>query len=153
MGRTRAITEDVVAELRKLREAGMSQRQVAERLGISKSAVVIYDSPEALEAYQRRKAEAVALRKEARALPRQPKEKLRKLDHRQTIAAREPLLRQVFDEIWAARLTQEEVAARAGVSWNVLTRWKKGHSDPRLSLFKAVAQTLGYELVLVKRDV
>jgi transcriptional regulator with XRE-family HTH domain len=153
MGRHRAITDDVVAEIHRLREGGMTQRQVAEKLKISKSAVVIYDSEKAVEAYQRRKREAVERRKAARMKPREPKEKVRKLDSRNAIVTGEPLIRQIFDEMWDQRVTQEDVAAKAGVSWNVLSRWKKGHNDPRLSLFKAVAEVLGYEIVLRKRDV
>lgn len=45
---------------------------------------------------------------------------------------------------------QTRIAQRAGISRHTLLHWRRGTSDPRLSLFTAVAQVMGYKLVLVE---
>lgn len=43
------------------------------------------------------------------------------------------------------------VASRVGVDVQTLRNWKAGRSDPKLSLFLATADVLGYKLVLQKK--
>jgi transcriptional regulator with XRE-family HTH domain len=45
----------------------------------------------------------------------------------------------------------QAVAQRAGVSKCTLRNWRRGVADPKLSLFIAVADVLGYELRLVRK--
>ena len=49
----------------------------------------------------------------------------------------------------AAKLTQEELATRAGLSRMTVQRTESGQIDPRLSSLMVMAQALGLDLMLV----
>jgi transcriptional regulator with XRE-family HTH domain len=49
------------------------------------------------------------------------------------------------------QLTQDAVAARAGVSPASISHWEIGYSDPTLRCFAAWAEALGFEVILARK--
>ncbi|NND02068.1 MAG: helix-turn-helix transcriptional regulator [Acidimicrobiia bacterium] len=48
----------------------------------------------------------------------------------------------------AAGLSQKKLAARLGTSQSVVSRWERGHDEPRLSSLRAIARACGFRLAL-----
>lgn len=63
----------------------------------------------------------------------------------------DPLVRQLFDMISTAGLTQIELAARVGTHQAVICHWKH-RSSPTLALFSAAVQAAGGRLVILPLD-
>lgn len=62
-----------------------------------------------------------------------------------------PLIRFMVEEINRQRKTYCQISAQAGVFEHFAHRWTHG-SDPQLSKFEAVLNTLGYRLTVEKID-
>ncbi len=48
----------------------------------------------------------------------------------------------------AAALTQRELAERIGTTQSAVSRWERGHDEPRLSTLDAIVAACGFRLVL-----
>ena len=46
----------------------------------------------------------------------------------------------------SAGLSQQELAVRLGTTLSAVSRWERGHDEPRLSSLRAVAQACGFRL-------
>lgn len=64
-----------------------------------------------------------------------------------------PLVKQLY-QIYTreAAGNLEGLSKRSGVSRAAVRRWAKAERDPKLSLFEAVAESLGYEVILRKKE-
>lgn len=60
------------------------------------------------------------------------------------------ILKEFRDAYYNAEIQHRELAKLAGVSNSALTYWITGRSSPSVHLLEAVAQVLGYRLVLEK---
>jgi hypothetical protein len=60
---------------------------------------------------------------------------------------------QLLDDLFAiiGRRSLKMVGARAGVNWRILYTWRSHIRRPTLVTFVAVANTMGYDVVLVKK--
>lgn len=63
-----------------------------------------------------------------------------------------PIIRQLFDRIDDAGVPGRELQRRSGVHHVTLSKWKHGTNAPRLTDFEAVAQAMGFSVVLVPLD-
>lgn len=52
----------------------------------------------------------------------------------------------------AAGLTQSEMAQRLGTAQSAVSRWERGHEEPRLSTLEAIARTCGKTLRITVDD-
>lgn len=59
------------------------------------------------------------------------------------------LAKALIDARIAKKLTQEELAKKAGVTQNTITRLESGTTNPTFATINRVASALGKELVLV----
>lgn len=143
------ITTDMVAEIRRLLGDGHSMRTVADMLGISRSSVKKYQTEDAIE---RRNVTIARTNQTYRERQRAERRNGSPPAH-MAIRTASPIVRELFEEMWRQGLKQHEIARRIGVSHNVLTLWKKGRTGPSMFSAQAMADVLGYELVLQKRDV
>lgn len=57
-----------------------------------------------------------------------------------------PLVRWAWDQMTSQRITQEEVAKRAGISSTTLRNWCQGRSSPKFMDIEAVVNVLGGEI-------
>jgi len=48
----------------------------------------------------------------------------------------------------AAGLSQEQLARRLGTTQSVISRWERGHDEPRVSTLAAIARAIGCRLVV-----
>lgn len=48
----------------------------------------------------------------------------------------------------AAGLSQEQLARRLGTTQSVISRWERGHDEPRVSTLGAIARATGRRLVV-----
>lgn len=62
------------------------------------------------------------------------------------------VVRDLFDVIDATDLSAGTLASRVGVHRVTLSRWKHGGATPTILDVEALAQVLGYELVLKPRE-
>ncbi len=58
-----------------------------------------------------------------------------------------PLIHVLWAEMNAQRVSQEDVAARAGVSSSAMRKWRRGHRSPNLCDVEACLNVLGLEIV------
>lgn len=53
----------------------------------------------------------------------------------------------------SAGLTQSELAVRIGTAQSAISRWERGHDEPRLGTLAAIVSACGFRLVLgLERD-
>jgi transcriptional regulator with XRE-family HTH domain len=64
----------------------------------------------------------------------------------------DPILQQIFLAIYHAGLPAAEIARRVGITNVSLTRYKKGTATPTIVVVNSLAQVLGYELQLVRKN-
>jgi transcriptional regulator with XRE-family HTH domain len=60
------------------------------------------------------------------------------------------LVRWMWREINRQHASQEDIAARSGVSSSAMRKWRAGNRSPRMFDFDAIAQVLGYKLTVRK---
>ena len=72
--------------------------------------------------------------------------------HRPIVKARTAsyVLRELFDEIMPAQMSQLEAAAELDISRVSLAYWKSGRTAPDIVDVETLVQVLGYRLKLVK---
>lgn len=63
-----------------------------------------------------------------------------------------PFVRKIWVEINTQCTSQEDVAARAGVSSSAMRKWRRGINSPKLIDIEAVLNALGYKIVLKSDD-
>ncbi|MGQ0824997.1 MAG: helix-turn-helix domain-containing protein [Actinomycetota bacterium] len=73
-----------------------------------------------------------------------------------SVTSRRPLAetdpgRLIRDARRAAGITQAELARRAGTTQSMISRWERGHDEPRLATLAAILRACGYEPELVMR--
>lgn len=61
------------------------------------------------------------------------------------------LVKQMRDIRKASPLTDMQIEAKSGIAASTLRHWWTGKRNPKLYNFEAIMNTLGYDLVLVKR--
>jgi transcriptional regulator with XRE-family HTH domain len=140
------ITAVQVEEMRRLRGDGLSFRQIAAIVGVSRETVKKYQSDQNVE--RKRVADRRATRRHAERSRQHGEPK-----GIHTIKTASTVVRALLLEAWRQRIPQQELAKRIGVSHSVVTLWKKGKAGPSMLSVEAMADVLGYELVLQKRDV
>lgn len=59
-----------------------------------------------------------------------------------------PLLRRLWAEMAAQRVSQEDVAERSGVSSSAMRKWRNATRKPNLPDLEACFNALGYELTI-----
>lgn len=64
-----------------------------------------------------------------------------------------PLLKLLMAEADERRWLDKEIAYRSGLAANTFRKWRYGTSQPTLETFSVFAETFGYELTLVKKEV
>lgn len=69
-----------------------------------------------------------------------------------THEAAHPIVRWIWDQINFQRISQQDVAERAGISSSALRKWRNGKGSPRLSELEAVLSTLGFALVVSMKE-
>lgn len=142
------ITADQVAEIRRLLAEGHSRRAVAALVGVSRASVDKYRSTDAVE-----RRRAVSIRTEQkRKQARKEQSRSKAPPEHLAIKTAVPLLQELFDIAWKQGTRQQDIAAAARVSPGAVQNWKKGKADPTLRNLEAVADVLGYELVLKPRE-
>ncbi len=52
----------------------------------------------------------------------------------------------------SADLTQAELADRLATTQSAVSRWERGHDEPRLSTFAAIVRACGYSASIAVRD-
>lgn len=62
-----------------------------------------------------------------------------------------PIVRFIWNEMKAQRVTALDVAERSGVSDGTLLKWKKKDRSPQLLQVIDVLEVLGYELKIVEK--
>ena len=62
-----------------------------------------------------------------------------------------PLVHRMWREINAQRASQEDIAARSGVSSSAMRKWRKGERSPNLLDLEAIFNVLGFELTVKVR--
>lgn len=77
------------------------------------------------------------------------------METRKPLLSATPVVRQLFELFEARRLTDAAVLRR--LKWdrntNYFRHWRAGRRDPALRSLEAVADALGYEIRLVKKEV
>lgn len=63
-----------------------------------------------------------------------------------------PLVKFVWRKINEDMWTQEELAARSGVSSSAMRKWRRGDRNPQIRDLEAVINALGYRLVLKEME-
>ena len=61
-----------------------------------------------------------------------------------------PFVRWIWLEMNDQQASQEDVAAKAGISSSAMRKWRRGASSPKLADLEAVINVLGYDVVLRK---
>lgn len=135
-----SVKPETIAEIRRLREAGLSLTAVAAQLGINRSTVKKYQSDENI---RRRKEISARSNTRFRVKERQGGPK-----GRHAITTAIPLMQQLLGVAWKRRVMITVLAKAAGVSHRTIRNWKKGVSDPTFRNLEAVADILGFELAL-----
>lgn len=142
------ITAAQVTEIRRLLSEGHSRRAVAALAGVSRASVDKYRSAEAVE---RRQAVSVRM-EQKRKQARKERARAKAPPEHMAIKTAVPLLQELFDIAWRQGARQRDIAAAARVSPGAVQNWKKGKTDPTLRNLEAVADVLGYVLVLKPRE-
>lgn len=62
-----------------------------------------------------------------------------------------PIVKFILAEIAATYRPLSEIGEKSGIHWHTIHNWKAGRSSPNLVTAEAVLNTLGYDLVIVKR--
>lgn len=68
------------------------------------------------------------------------------------VQASEPIVRRLFEILDEEEYSGVRVAEVAGIYTTAISKWRLGLVSPRLITFTAVANAMGYDLCLVKRD-
>lgn len=63
-----------------------------------------------------------------------------------------PAVRWIWRQMNLQRASQEDVAARSGVSSSAMRKWRNGENNPKLSDIEAVINVLGGKLVIRMDD-
>ena len=63
-----------------------------------------------------------------------------------------PLVHFLWSQIIEQQTSQEDVAARSGVSSSAMRKWRRVNRVPRLSEIEAVLNALGFNLAVVPDD-
>lgn len=63
-----------------------------------------------------------------------------------------PAVRWIWRQMNLQRASQEDVAARAGVSSSAMRKWRTGQNNPKLSDIEAVINVLGGKLIIRIND-
>ena len=61
------------------------------------------------------------------------------------------LLRALVKAVLESGMTQAEICRRSGIHDHTLSLWMHGERSPRLDIFMAVLDVIGYDLQLVKK--
>jgi transcriptional regulator with XRE-family HTH domain len=144
-----SIPPETIAEIRRLKAAGLSTSDVARLVGVNRSTVKKYQSDEHVERRREISARnnAKMRAKERESLRLEPPSEL------QAVKTAIPLLRKLFDTAWKRRVQQRTLAKAARVSPNTIQNWKKGVAEPTFRNLEAVADSLGFEIVLRPKSV
>jgi len=59
-----------------------------------------------------------------------------------------PAVRWIWKQMNLQRASQQDVAARAGVSTSAMRKWRTGENNPKISDIEAVINALGGKLVI-----
>lgn len=59
-----------------------------------------------------------------------------------------PAVRWIWRQMNLQRVSQEDVAARSGVSSSAMRHWRNGNNSPKLSDIEAVVNVLGGKIVI-----
>lgn len=70
---------------------------------------------------------------------------------RPVVLSGSPVVRSLFEAMGASRVTITDVAAAMGITPVAVSYWKSGRTSPPLLTAEAVADMLGYEIVLRKK--
>jgi transcriptional regulator with XRE-family HTH domain len=62
-----------------------------------------------------------------------------------------PLVYWMWTEMNRQRASQEDIAKRSGVSSSAMRKWRTGDRSPRMLEFDAIANALGYSLVIRRK--
>lgn len=62
-----------------------------------------------------------------------------------------PFVRWIWTEMNYQRASQEDIAARSGVSSSAMRKWHQGINSPKLMDIEAVVNALGYDLAIKPR--
>lgn len=63
-----------------------------------------------------------------------------------------PLVRWIWKEMNRQRVSQEDVAARSGVSSSAMRKWRKGTRSPKVADIEAVINVLGGKIKVSVKD-
>lgn len=139
-----SIPPETIAEIRRLKADGISISEIARRVSANRSTVKKYQSEENVQRRRQRSADSNA-RKRAKELA---SDRLTPQSEHRVVKTAIPVLHQLFDVAWKKRVTQKQMAKAAGVAHTTLTYWKKGVTEPTFRNLEAVADSLGFEIVL-----
>ena len=162
------VTPEIKKRIRVLIGMGVTQRDIAMRLGVSLATVWKYSKDANIEAANERTKrwrEAKRLTPEQKAKKREELER-RKVERvlkepapvdrsnavptgRNGIKTAVPLVRELFIEMWRKKMLIADVAKAAKMPAQTLSLWRAGHSAPTLSLFLDVARIVGFDVQLV----
>lgn len=84
--------------------------------------------------------------------PRGPSPLIGRAQPRLPVRSALPIVRDLFEIIDQTGLSYEMLAKKAGCHKQSLTIWRRGKNAPGLQQFENVAMSLGYEVVLRKRE-
>lgn len=63
-----------------------------------------------------------------------------------------PLVAQLIDVIDRSGLAMDDIGVKSGVHYRTMANWRAGTYGVQLVTFQAVAESLGYEIVLRKKE-
>jgi transcriptional regulator with XRE-family HTH domain len=66
--------------------------------------------------------------------------------------AKEPLVREMFEIIHSQPESDFMISVHVGTAHTTISQWRNGKCSPRLDLFQAVLNYLGYELKIVRKQ-
>lgn len=72
------------------------------------------------------------------------------MHRRKPITCASPTLRQLFNVLENRQITEEKISHAMNMFGKSVGRWRRGVHEPRIMSVEALAQELGYRLVLEK---
>jgi transcriptional regulator with XRE-family HTH domain len=68
------------------------------------------------------------------------------------VKAKEPLVKELLSIIDQQPESDFMLSVHIGTSHQTISQWRNGHASPRLDIFQAVLNYLGYELKIVRKQ-
>ena len=63
-----------------------------------------------------------------------------------------PFIHWLWREMNRQQVSQEDIAARSGISSSAMRKWRTGQQAPTLAAIQAVIQVLGHDIVIRERS-